>query len=516
MSLPSTPDQDYAELFVAVQAARVFADSKTFVDAVPVEDPATILAAYRAQSGRPGFDLAQFVEAHFDLPSPSPRLSEAPQAEPLRQRIESLWDLLRRPADAGQPGSSLIPLPHPYIVPGGRFREIYYWDSYFTMLGLAVSGRTELIQHMVDNFAWLIDRIGFVPNGNRSYYCSRSQPPLFAMMLDLLAAALDEPEVPARYLNQLEREYRFWMSGSDERAASGSATRRAVAVEGGFLNRYWDESDRPRQESYAEDLQLARESGVEESHLYRNVRAACESGWDFSSRWLADGHSLATIRTTDVLPVDLNAIMFHLESSLAKACNRAGRQDDAARYASRAEFRKRLLRDRFFDDSSGFFVDLLAPDLRPTGVLSLAGAYPLFLGIATRQQAESVCRRLSREFLRPGGWATTRARSGQQWDAPNGWAPLQWIVYRGLQRYGFEDEAVRGARRWVRNNLAVYERTGRLLEKYNVEEIGAFAGGGEYEVQHGFGWTNGVLLSLMDRLGPDPRDTANVATPALP
>jgi len=505
MSIPNTPDQDYAELFEAVQAGRVFTDSKTFVDAVPRDDPGAILAAYRVQAGQPGFDLAHFVAEHFDLPPPSQRLSEAPPSEPLRQRIEALWDLLRRPADTGQAGSSLIPLPHPYIVPGGRFREIYYWDSYFTMLGLAASGRVEQIRNMVDNFAWLIERVGFVPNGNRSYYCSRSQPPLFAMMLNLLADASGDSAVPVRYLDQLEREYRFWMSGAEENADPGTATRRAVAVEDGLLNRYWDETDRPRQESHAEDLQLARESGIEPARLYRNVRAACESGWDFSSRWLADSDSLATIRTTDVLPVDLNAIMYHLESTLAEACGRAGRTGDADFYRGRAESRKRLLCERFFDDSSGFFVDLLLPDLGPTGVRSLAGAFPLFLGIATPEQAESVCRRLNRDFLRPGGWVTTLTHSGQQWDAPNGWAPLQWIVYRGLQRYGFEAEAAEGAQRWARNNIQVYERTGRLLEKYNVEEIGAFAGGGEYEVQHGFGWTNGVLLSLLDRLNLHPR-----------
>jgi alpha,alpha-trehalase len=504
MPLPSTPDQDYAELFEAVQTGRVFADSKTFVDAVPREDPGTILAAFRAQADRPEFGLAQFVAEHFELPPPAKRVSEEPPTEPLRERIDALWDLLRRPADTGERGSSLIPLPHPYIVPGGRFREIYYWDSYFTMLGLAASGRTALIQDMVGNFAWLIDHVGFVPNGNRTYYCSRSQPPLFALMLDLLAEVLRDPTIPVRYLDQLEREYRFWMAGSEANAAPGSVTRRVVSVEGGFLNRYWDDSDRPRQESYAEDLQLAREAGTEPSRLYRNIRAACESGWDFSSRWLADGRSLATIRTTDVLPVDLNAIMFHLESTLAKACGQAGRRDDAAFYRDRAELRKHLLRERFYDRTSGFFVDLLTPNLCATGVLSLAAAFPLFLGIATQKQAESIAHRLARDFLRPGGWVTTRTRSAQQWDAPNGWAPLQWVVYRGLQRYGIEAEATEGARRWVRNNVQVYERTGRLLEKYSVEEIGAIAGGGEYEVQHGFGWTNGVLLSLMDRLGPDP------------
>lgn len=193
--------------------------------------------------------------------------------------------------------------------------------------------------------------------------------------------------------------------------------------------------------------------------------------------------------------------MFNIESTLADACGLAGRNVDEASYRSRAEARKSLIQNMFFDEESGSFVDLLLPDFMPTETRSLAAAFPLFFGVAAAGQADRLSRFIEEKFLKPGGWVTTLTRSGQQWDAPNGWAPLQWIVYTGLKRYGYTREAGEGALRWVQNNQQVYERTGRLLEKYNVEEVGAFSGGGEYSVQHGFGWTNGVLLSLMDQLG---------------
>jgi alpha,alpha-trehalase len=494
------PDQIYTELFEAVQEGLLFEDSKTFVDALPKGDPAAILNAYRAQRDAPDFSLKRFVTTHFDIPEGAAEWPESAPRRSLRRHIDSLWDILRRDADVQHAHSSLIALPRAYIVPGGRFREIYYWDSYFTMLGLAASGRVELIQDMVDNFAWLIAQIGFIPNGNRTYYCTRSQPPLFAAMVKLLAEVRGEPGLVTSYLDALETEYRFWMSGEERALQAPDAYRRLVAVEAGLLNRYWDESDTPRQESHAEDRQIAEESAVDDSRLFREVRAACESGWDFSSRWLADPGSLASIRTTEIVPIDLNSMMFHLEATLAEACGLAGRRDDARAYAERAETRQAMLQDLFFDEGSGFFADLLLPNLDYTGIASLAGTFPLFFGAATQQQAEQVSRRVGANFLKAGGWVTTEIHSGQQWDAPNGWAPLQWIVYQGLRRYGFQEAAREGAERWVHNNIRVFERTGQLLEKYDVEEIGAYAGGGEYPVQHGFGWTNGVLVSLMDAL----------------
>lgn len=501
-AIPS-PDELFPGLFDAVQTGHLFADSKTFVDATPKEAPASILAAWQQARQAPGFDLAAFVQAHFQLPGEDASAMAADPSRPVRQHIERLWDLLARQPDPQVAGASLLPLPQPYIVPGGRFREIYYWDSYFTMLGLAAAGRLAMIEHMVSNFAYLIDTVGFIPNGNRSYFCSRSQAPFFCLMVELLAETSREPAVYTRFLPQLQREYAFWMDGAEQLDANNPAHRRVIKVGDGFLNRYWDDAPRPRQESHLEDLELAQAAGRMPAELYRDVRAACESGWDFSSRWFADPARMATIRTTQVLPVDLNCLLHKLESVLAQACELAGNPAQAAFYASRAATRKELLQSLFFDQQSACFVDLLLPDLSPSPSLSLAGAFPLFLGLATPEQAQSVADKLKGHFLKSGGWVTTLARSGQQWDAPNGWAPLQWVVYRGLQDYGFGAEAQEGAQRWVNNNLGVYQATGKLVEKYNVEQVGLLAGGGEYQIQDGFGWTNGVLLCLLDELEPE-------------
>jgi alpha,alpha-trehalase len=501
MNVKEAPDRIYAELFERVQSRHLFGDSKTFVDATPKSDPASVLSAFRSECDQADFNIKEFVEGHFELPETHIDTPSDPMGLPVEERIEELWDMLTRAADEKVEHSSLIPLPNRYIVPGGRFREVYYWDSYFTMLGLADSGRVDLISDMVDNFAYLIDEVGFIPNGNRSYYCSRSQPPYFALMVDLLAEVSDDDGVFGRFLPQLKREYDFWMAGADTLSAETPAHRRVVLSPGGFLNRHWDDEAIPRQESYAEDVELAAKVSRDPEELYRDVRAGAESGWDFSSRWFADRQSMATIRTTQVIPVDLNTLMYNLEATLARVCKAHGVSADANFYEERAENRKKLLQTIFFDDASGMFMDLALPDFEATGTLSIAAAYPLFFGVATPEQAERVAQCIHRDFLKAGGWVTSNCDTGQQWDQPNGWAPMQWITYGGLERYGFHDEARTGATRWVADNIAVYQQHGRLLEKYNVESSGLAGSGGEYAVQDGFGWTNAVLLRLMRKLG---------------
>ena len=503
MNLKEAPDRIYAELFEQVQSRHLFGDSKTFVDAIPRSDPASILRAFRTESDKPDFDLKLFVEANFKLPESHIDAPSDPMGLPVEERIDQLWDLLTRAADEEIRHSSLIPLPNRYVVPGGRFREVYYWDSYFTMLGLADSGRVDLISDMVDNFAYLIDQVGFIPNGNRTYYCSRSQPPYFALMVELLADVMQDESVYGRFLPQLKREYEFWMAGADTLSAENPAHRRVVLCPDGFLNRYWDDEAIPRQESFAEDVELAASVSRDPEELYRDVRAGAESGWDYSPRWFADRKSMATIRATQIIPIDLNALIYKLEATLAKVCKVHGTSSDAIFYEERAAKRKDLLQTIFFDDASGMFIDLVMPDFEVTGTLSIAAAYPLFFGIATPEQAGRVAECIHRDFLKAGGWVTSNYNTGQQWDSPNGWAPMQWITYCGLERYGFHEEARAGASRWVEDNIAVYQKHGRLLEKYNVESSGLAGTGGEYEVQDGFGWTNAVLLRLMHKLGKE-------------
>ena len=500
-----SPRQLFPGLFEAVQLGRVFSDNKTFVDAAPRQAPTVILAAWRREKARSGFRLKAFVESHFDVPTSTVTAFRTNQAAGLRHHLDTLWTVLARPA-APAPDStdslaqfrSLVPLPRPYLVPGGRFREVYYWDSYFTMLGLAEANKGPLLRDITDNFAYLIGRFGFVPNGNRTYYLTRSQPPFFARMVQLLARDRGNAEL-LRYRPALEAEYRYWMLGSAT-LKPGTAAHRAVRLpNGALLNRYWDESDQPREESFAEDVAAAKKSKQPPAQFYRNVRAAAASGWDFSSRWFGAGGGLGSIQTTDLIPVDLNCLLYNLEMTLAEAARVAGQTTPARDYAARATRRKAALLALSWDAKAGWFQDYNWRRHQRSAVRSLAGVFPLAFELATPAQAQRVGAGLQASFLKPGGLVTTLSQTGQQWDAPNGWAPLQYLAIEGLARYHQQPLADTVAHRWVRLNSRVFAQTGKLLEKYDVLNVNRPAGGGEYPLQDGFGWTNGVLLRLLNR-----------------
>jgi alpha,alpha-trehalase len=264
-----------------------------------------------------------------------------------------------------------------------------------------------------------------------------------------------------------------------------------------ILNRYYDESATPRPEAYKEDVHTAELSGRSKEIVYRDLRSGAESGWDYTSRWLKDGEHLETIHTIDILPVDLNALLYHLEDVLEKASRIAGKDQYADSYKALKEKRLAIFNDYFWDKESGFYVDYDFVEGEKTPHLSLAAVYPLVFEMASEDQAESVARLLHEEFLKPGGLTSTLAGTGQQWDAPNGWAPLQWLAIEGLRKYGHNHLANQIKANWVNNCLRVYQNTGKMVEKYNVEDLSLLAGGGEYPVQDGFGWTNGVLLKLL-------------------
>jgi alpha,alpha-trehalase len=213
-----SPDVLYGELYRNVQLEHVFADTKTFVDCIPRISVEEILNIYQEQKCLSNFDLSKFVDEYFEIPDFSPINYSSDLKMSTVDHINSLWNILSRPSDQPQIGSSRIPLPYPYIVPGGRFREIFYWDSYFTLLGLStLPDKFELIQNMIDNFAYLIDTFTFIPNGNRTYFLSRSQPPFFGCMIQLLADLSNNPtDIRTKYLPQLHAEYRFWMMGIDQ------------------------------------------------------------------------------------------------------------------------------------------------------------------------------------------------------------------------------------------------------------------------------------------------------------
>lgn len=500
-SIPPPPSQLYGDLFVAVQTAQIFADQKTFVDSTPNADPATIVQLYQQQKGQPGFSLKAFVAQYFT--PPSDESVTPPPNQTLREHIDWLWPKLTRTTTTAPPYSSLIALPKPYVVPGGRFREGYYWDTYFTMLGLQEAGREDLVDNMLDNFAYLIDTVGHVPNGNRSYYVSRSQPPFFAYMVTLAAKA-EGNRVYQKYLPALRKEYAYWMQG-ERTTPRGQATRNVVAMpDGSVLNRYWDASDTPRDESYLEDVKTAQQaSGRPAAEVWRDLRAAAESGWDFSSRWFGDNRTLATIRTTAIVPVDLNSLMFNLETTIVKGC--AVTRDFAcvAEFAGRAGKRAVAI-NRYLWNRNGYYGDYDWKLGKPRDNLSAAALYPLFAGVAWPERAKQTAKNVQKALLKPGGLATTTYDTAQQWDAPNGWAPLHWIALVGLRHYGEKSLADDIGTRFLADVKGVYAAQGKLVEKYIVEGVGTGGGGGgggEYPLQDGFGWTNGVTLKLLDLYG---------------
>ncbi|AQU88997.1 alpha,alpha-trehalase [Komagataeibacter nataicola] len=496
-------------LFQAIGEAHIYTDAKTAADAVPDEAPADLMAQYNLARQRPDFSLKDFVAQHFTLPERKTVSYQRTPDENVRDYIVGMWEVLSRPPDTQVAYSSQLPLPFTYVVPGGRFSELYYWDSYFTMIGLYENQKIDLMRDMVRDMASMIDRYGHIPNGSRTYYLSRSQAPFFSLMVDLLAMH-DGQVAYTTFLPELQAEYDYWMDGQDS-VAPGGAYRHVVRLpDGTIMNRHWDDRDTPRDESYPQDIATAAESGRPKNEVYRDLRAGSETGWDFSSRWLADGHTLSTIHTTELLTVELNFLIPHLQQTLAHAYDLKGNKEEAARYAHLAEERISAAQRILWDERRAAYIDYDWKKGESTSILSGATVVPLFLQMATPEQAKAVSETVRKNLLKVGGLiATERTNSGQQWDAPNGWAPLQWMAVKGLNQYGYDQLASDIAARWMGRVIGTYEKSGVLLEKYDV--VNPYIspkggkGGGEYPMQIGFGWTNGTLLGLMNRYPQNTR-----------
>ena len=499
MGARKAPDELLGELFHDVQVARLYEDGKTFADLVPKKRIKSIQEEYTFAKQDPNFDLREFIARHFyDVTKTVHKKDDfvPNNRDSLQRHIERLWEYLERRnrLDRG----SLLALPHTYIVPGGRFNEQFYWDSYFIMIGLAAEGKWGLVEGMVKNCAFLIRKYGYIPSANRTYFLSRSQPPFFVMMVRLLAEHKGK-KVIRDYLPALVAEHRFWMRGRKKLAKTEHrAYRRVVELpNGALMNRFYDNKVTPRPESLRQDTETAELSSSRmPDRLFLHLRAAAESGWDFSSRWFKDGKNLKSIHTADIIPVDLNSLLYLMEETIADAYSTVRHPVIVRRYRKLAEQRKQAIDAYCWNKRAGFYHDFNFHIGERTKTISLAGVFPLYAGIASHQQAEKVAKRLEKDFLKTGGLVTTLKETGQQWDYPNGWAPLQWVAIEGLRRYGYDELADEIRRRWLSLNEDVFNDTHRLVEKYNVIGGNGLGGGGEYALQDGFGWTNGVYIAL--------------------
>lgn len=491
-------DERLGELLDDVQKMNPYGDGKTFVDLVPSKRLRTIKEEYALLKKDPSFDLREFLSRHFYDATEGvyPKVyKNNPEHTPL-EHIDELWEFFERRNRVSR--GSLLALPHSYVVPGGRFNEQFYWDTYFIMLGLASAGKWRRIEGMMKNYAYQIRKYGYIPTANRSYLLSRSQPPFFSHMVRLLATHKGNG-VLRDYLPYLAAEYRFWMRGQTKlKDAEHKAFRRVVQMpDGSLLNRYYDNKTTPRPESLREDMETAEHSGRRDSsRLYLHIRAAAESGWDFSSRWFLKPADIKTIHTADIIPVDLNSLLYHLELTIADAYKASFNIVQYRQFIKKAKARQQSIQKYLWSEEEGMYKDYNFHHSFFTPVDSLAGVFPLYVCLAEPDQAAAVAETLRRDFLKPGGLVSTNVDNGQQWDAPNGWAPLQWAAIEGLRQYQQDELAGEVAERWTSLNERVYATTNTFIEKYNVENDSGLGGGGEYALQDGFGWTNGVYAAL--------------------
>ena len=402
---------------------------------------------------------------------PSLRLNKTPDlsAESVKKTldyIDSHWqDLIH---SNRQDTGTLIGLPNDYIIPSANsnnnfsFEEQYYWDTYFILLGLKDERYKSLAKGMIENLAALYERFNMIPNASRLYFLSRSQPPLFTSMINLQKETFGcDDDWYDRMMSIAEDEYHnVWMSNKHPH------WRRV-----GELNRYYDINA-------LHDL------------------AEAESGWDMTPRF--------DRKCLDYYPVDLNALLYKYEKDFAIWYYLKGDKQKATEWDKRATNRAEWVDKLLWGRKRKFYFDYNFEDKRRGLTWSLAGFYPLWAGMVDDKRATELVKQLGK-FEKSGGLSTTSkpiidlsmfGSVKTQWAYPNGWAPLQWIVIKGLENYGYNQEADRVAKKWLKTCTDWYFTHGELIEKYNVSEPTKEPLKGVYPNQTGFGWTNGVYVDL--------------------
>ncbi|CAN1779151.1 TRE1 [Linum perenne] len=433
--------------------------------------------------------------------------------------VHSLWKNLSRKVsdEVGETPDlhTLLPLPGPVVIPGSRFREVYYWDSYWVIRGLMASKMYETAKSIVNNLIYLLDTYGHVLNGARSYYTNRSQPPLLSAMVYEIYNKTGDVKFVMKALPALIKEHEFWTSGQHNITIhDGKSAKHS-------LSRYYAMWNTPRPESATIDRDSAANisNACEKQKFYREVASTAESGWDFSTRWMRNTSDFTTLSTTSILPVDLNTYLLKLELDIAMLAKVTGKSTIARSFSKASQARKQALKTVFWNAKEGQWFDYWlnrgsSREVSHTwkGSNQNQNAFasnfvPLWIDQfhSDTDLVEQVLKSFQKSgLIRATGIATSLTNSGQQWDFPNGWAPLQHLIVEGLARSGSKKAkalAEEIAVRWINSNYIVYTRTGAMHEKLDVQACGEFGGGGEYVPQTGFGWTNGVVLAFLEEFG---------------
>ncbi|KAI5864967.1 glycoside hydrolase family 37 protein [Durotheca rogersii] len=575
-----------------IELARPFSDSKTFVD-LPTKAPLDDVIAAFDKLTKPlnnGTELAEFLSAYFgeagselaavprDQLATDPVFLDKVEDNVIKQfvhKVIDIWPALTRTyvgaADCAGCVDSFIPVNRTFVVAGGRFREPYYWDSFWIVEGLLRTGGsfTEISRNIIENFLDFVDEFGFVPNG--AHYLNRSQPPLLTQMIKVYVDYTNDTSILERALPLLIKEHNFWIENRTVAITSGEKTFN--------LARYGVQNTEPRPESYREDYVTANNrsyyatSGIiypetkpldedEKATLYGNLASGAESGWDYSSRWVATPSDAAddvyfplrSLNTYSIIGVDLNSILYANEVVIAGYLRESGDDALAAEFEQTARNRSAAMYELMWNSKYNSYFDYnltsasqniyvpLDEDSTPTQrsdapegyqvFLHAAQFYPFWLGAAPAQLKDNpLAVKLAFQRIadllseKAGGIAATNFVTGQQWDQPNVWPPLMYVLMKGLlqtpQTFGSgdpayietQDLALALAQRYLDSTFCTWRATGGFTDEapqlggFGPEDIGIMfekcstnvaGGGGEYEVVEGFGWTNGVLIWAVD------------------
>jgi len=446
------------------------------------------------------------------------------QSDFARIEVRPLPDSLSEIKEQG-----LLYLPHPYVVPGGRFNEMYGWDSFFIQIGLLRDGEIELAKDMIDNFLYQINHYGKVLNANRTYFLTRSQPPFLTQMILGVYKKTHDRKWLSGTVSAIEGYYRFWTEAPHLTTETD-------------LSRYFDAGDGPAPEVIADerdeqgrthydrvkeyyrthkidDYDVSRFYNKETDELtalfYKGDRSMRESGFDPSNRF-----GPFSVDITDYDPVCLNSLLYLMEKEGAEIMNILGRPKDASLWIARANERRDKVNRLLWDEKDGLYYDYNFSEKRLRRYPFATAFYPLWAGIASPEQARRVVSNLSL-FERSGGLLTSTNISGSQWDAPFGWAPLQIIAVEGLRRYGYNNEADRISINFLSLILKEFIEHNTIVEKYNVEtrtsrlQSGLKFGYTSNEI--GFGWTNAAFTELYAQLpAAKKREVLNLSGIAVP
>lgn len=532
------------KLLIDVREFPEFNDGMRLACATPMggQSYQDLIAAYKSASLTKDFSPKIFWETHFDTPSPDAIAVRAEPEEPILEYIRRVREQLIIPRS--QNSEFDLQLPYDRAVAGaGRFsKHEFHWDGYHMAKGFAADGRWDLVLNIVGNAEYQIFKYGYPLNGSADFFASRPQPPYFSHMVRLLTDEFGS-EALVRFLPAMEKEYRgYWMDGETDLMShddgKAKANRSLVRLpDGSLLNRYWDDADGPRYESYKEDVELGNmvvdglRGAIREKRLaklYKDLRVGASAGWDYSSRWMKDAKTLATINTTDILPVDLNSLLLYTEETLAMAYEakagqhpepspeqRAARQQ-ADGYKMRMQNRMKAMRAYMRSNHQGsmWFNDYNHSQGRQTSVRSAATVYPMYVGMTNEEETFRLEQTIREKLLRPYGVATTMNNGlPHQWDGDERiWAPPNWAAARGLARMahnlraaGEDERKVRrlfqtadSVRKAYMNGIEIaYDTFHMIPEKHHGRDARTPAKGGEYDTVRLLGMSLETYLALL-------------------